>query len=181
MCVCEVTLVVSDSLQPCGPQPARLFCPWDSPGKNTGVGCRALLQGIFLTQGSNPHLFHLLHWQAVRSLGGFFTSSPTFGKTLITLGPKLISLRCRPDQRRVIQADGVILFILTQKARFFPFFPSWSLLILFSCIWSSQNLLYCYSSLWEGRKEEGEGVIHLQYSKNNTGGGVYIYSPIGLA
>ena len=33
--------------------PARLLlCPWDSPGKNTGVGCHALLQGIFLTQGS---------------------------------------------------------------------------------------------------------------------------------
>ena len=32
----------------------------DSPGKNTGVGCHALLQGIFLTQGSKPHLF----WQA---------------------------------------------------------------------------------------------------------------------
>ena len=36
--------------------PVRLFCPWDSPGKNTGVGCHALLQGIFLTQGSNPGL-----------------------------------------------------------------------------------------------------------------------------
>ena len=35
----------------------------DSPGKNTGVGCPALLQGIFLTQGSNMHLFCLLHWQ----------------------------------------------------------------------------------------------------------------------
>ena len=34
-----------------------------SPGKNTGVGCRALLQGIFLTQGSNLCLFCLLHWQ----------------------------------------------------------------------------------------------------------------------
>ena len=29
---------------------ARLLCPWDSPGKNTGVGCHFLLQGIFLTQ-----------------------------------------------------------------------------------------------------------------------------------
>ena len=38
-------------------QPARLLCPSDSPGKNTGVGCYALLQGIFLTQGLNPHLF----------------------------------------------------------------------------------------------------------------------------
>ena len=35
----------------------------DSPGKKTGVGCHALLQGIFLTQGSNLRLFHLLHWQ----------------------------------------------------------------------------------------------------------------------
>ena len=36
----------------------------DSPGKNIGVGCHALLQGIFLTQGSNPSLLYLLHWQA---------------------------------------------------------------------------------------------------------------------
>ena len=41
----------------------RLLCPWDFPGKNTVVGCRALLQGIFPTQGSNPHLLCLLHWQ----------------------------------------------------------------------------------------------------------------------
>ena len=37
--------------------------PWDSPGKNTGVGGHFLLQGIFLTQGLNPRLLHLLHWQ----------------------------------------------------------------------------------------------------------------------
>ena len=36
----------------------RLLCPWNSPGKNTGVGCHALLQGIFATQGSNPGLPH---------------------------------------------------------------------------------------------------------------------------
>ena len=42
----------------------RLLCPWDSPGKNTGVDCHALFQGIFLTQGLNPHLLYLLHWQA---------------------------------------------------------------------------------------------------------------------
>ena len=41
----------------------RLLCPWDSPGKHTGVGCDFLLQGIFLTQGSNPPIWHLLHWQ----------------------------------------------------------------------------------------------------------------------
>ena len=37
---------------------ARVLCPWDSPGKNTGVGCHFLLQGILLTQGSNPGLWH---------------------------------------------------------------------------------------------------------------------------
>ena len=35
----------------------------DPPGKNTGVGFHALLQGIFPTQGSNPCLLRLLHWQ----------------------------------------------------------------------------------------------------------------------
>ena len=41
-------------------KPARLLCPQYSPVKNTGVGCHALLQGIFLSQG----LLRLLHWQA---------------------------------------------------------------------------------------------------------------------
>ena len=36
----------------------RLLCPWDSPSKNTGVGCYAPLQGIFPTQGSNLSLLH---------------------------------------------------------------------------------------------------------------------------
>ena len=48
---------VSRSLQPHGLQPARLVCPWDSPGNNTGVGCHFLLQGIFPTQGSNRQVF----------------------------------------------------------------------------------------------------------------------------
>ena len=60
------------SLQSCptlrsyGLQFTRLLCPWDSPGKNTGVGWHALLQGIFLTQGSNLDLLHnkwiIYHW-----------------------------------------------------------------------------------------------------------------------
>ena len=43
--------VVSDSLGPHGLQPARLLCLCNFPGKNSGVGCYSLLQGIFLTQG----------------------------------------------------------------------------------------------------------------------------------
>ena len=50
--------VEPDCLQPHGLQPTRLFCPWDFPGKDTGVGSHFLLQGIFLTQGLNPGLLH---------------------------------------------------------------------------------------------------------------------------
>ena len=45
-------------LQTYGLYPTRLLCPWDSPGKNTGVGCHFLLQGIFPTQGLSPGLLH---------------------------------------------------------------------------------------------------------------------------
>ena len=56
----------------------RLLCPWDSPGKSTGVGCCALFQGIFpnqgifLTQGSNPHL------TSTALAGGSFTTFTTW-------------------------------------------------------------------------------------------------------
>ena len=45
-CCCEVASVVSDSVRPQRRQPTRLPRPWDSPGKNTGVGCHFLLQCI---------------------------------------------------------------------------------------------------------------------------------------
>ena len=53
--VCVNCSFVPDSLQPHGLKLVRFLCPWDSPGKNTGVGCHSLLQGIFLSQGSNTH------------------------------------------------------------------------------------------------------------------------------
>ena len=59
-CAFSVTSILSDSLWPHGLQTTRLLCPWESPGKNTELGCHFLLQGIFLTQGSNSCL---LHWQ----------------------------------------------------------------------------------------------------------------------
>ena len=56
--VCVSCSVVSDSLQPHGLYPARLLCPWEFPGKNTGVGSLSLLQEIFPTWGLNPGLQH---------------------------------------------------------------------------------------------------------------------------
>ena len=59
VCVCLLNCsVMSDYLWPHGLWPTRLLCPWDSPGKNTGVGCHSPLQGIIPTQGSNLGLLH---------------------------------------------------------------------------------------------------------------------------
>ena len=62
-CICMVCPVVSDSLKPYGLQPTRLLSPRNSPGKNTGVGCYFLLQGLFPDSGSIPCFLCLLHWQ----------------------------------------------------------------------------------------------------------------------
>ena len=57
---CQTHLVAQSCPTLCDPMncmyPARFFCPWNSPGKNAGVVCHSLLQGIFLTQGLNPGL-----------------------------------------------------------------------------------------------------------------------------
>ena len=73
MCACLVASVVSDSLQPYGPRPARLLCPWDSPGKNTGVGCHFLLH-----DKSRQHIKKQRHYFADKGpytqSYGFFSS-----------------------------------------------------------------------------------------------------------
>ena len=86
VCVCArlVASVVSHSFWPHGLQPTRLLRPWDSPGKNTGVGCCALLQGIFPPHGWNTSL----HWrqilycwairEAPKDLYGIYTNLQNF-------------------------------------------------------------------------------------------------------
>ena len=59
---CVGHLVVSDSLWPHGLQPTRLLCPWDFPGKNTGVSWHAFLQGLFPTQRLNLGLLGALEY-----------------------------------------------------------------------------------------------------------------------
>ena len=61
--------VVSDFLRPHGLYPARLLCPWDFPGKDTGVGCHVLLQGIFPARVScisclGCWIHHCTTWEA---------------------------------------------------------------------------------------------------------------------
>ena len=63
VCACSATQLCLTLLWPRGLWPSSLLCPWDYPGKNTGVGRHFLLQGIFLTQGLNSYLLCFLHWQ----------------------------------------------------------------------------------------------------------------------
>ena len=56
---CMLSCFSNVTLCDAGLLPTRLLCLWGSPGKNTGVGCHFLLQGICQTQGSNPDLVRL--------------------------------------------------------------------------------------------------------------------------
>ena len=57
---CKVASVVSDSVRPHRRQPTRLHRPWDSPGKNTGVGCQfLLLQSTYLSVITNFIIYDL--------------------------------------------------------------------------------------------------------------------------
>ena len=67
--MCQVTSVVSNSLQPHGLQPARLLCPWDSPSKNTGLPCPP--------PGDLPNPgIELVSLMSPALAGGFFTTEP---------------------------------------------------------------------------------------------------------
>ena len=115
--------VVSSSLRLCGLQPARLFCPWDSPGNNTGMGCHALLQGIFPTRGSNPGLPHcrrilyrLSHQGSPGGVDACTTNWPDLhplpGRTTDQLSTALTLLRAKdaqplPPGRKVFWAGRV--------------------------------------------------------------------------
>ena len=57
MLVTQLCLNLCDP-KDCSPPGSSVLSPWDFPGKDTGVGCHFLLQGIFSTQGSNPGFLH---------------------------------------------------------------------------------------------------------------------------
>ena len=115
---------MSESVRPHGLWSARLLCPWDSPGKNTGVGCHFLLQGIFPTQGSN---LNLLHWQA---------------------GSLPLSHQGRPS----LDLAHSRLEVLTLIQSSHPLNPHLTLLVRFSCCYGvcsfSSRLLDCFLAFW---------------------------------
>ena len=86
---CYVTSVVSNALPSYGPKPTRLLCPWDCPGKNTGGGCHALLEGIFLTQGWNSRLI-----RSPALAAQFFTTSAAWDQ----VSRSVVSHSLRPHE-----------------------------------------------------------------------------------
>ena len=117
-------------------------CPWDSPGKNTGVGCHALLQGIFPTQGSNPGLM------SPALVGEFFTTSATW-ETLFSIcvcvhmhvcvfAPTSLFVSVCVNRFSRVQLFAWIMPVYSFLARFF-FFLMW---IVFSSLsWIYYNIV----------------------------------------
>ena len=135
-------------LSPKARSPPGPPCPWDSPGKNTGLGCLALLQGIFPTQGSNPGLLHC-RWILYRlSRQGSHVVHFTVHKL------DLNKRECSMDVRIVCKAVWEPIkhgFIFLQQNKYrtflrqitiFPDTSSTSLLVAFSQPWGkfSQQL-----------------------------------------
>ena len=89
LCVCLATQLCSTLLRPQGLQPARLLCPWDFPGKNTGVGCHVLFQGTFQTQGRNWSLAFLA------LTGKFFTTEPPEKPYISQRLEKIVTTLCK--------------------------------------------------------------------------------------
>ena len=81
VCVCMHACMLSH-FSPSWLFVTRLLCPQDSPGQNTGVGCHALLQGIFLIQGLNLLSLLLLHWQP-----GSLSFAPLGNSTTVYIKP----------------------------------------------------------------------------------------------
>ena len=112
---------MSDSFfQPHGLQPARLLCPWDSPGKNTGVGCHSLLQGSFLTQGSHPAFLHyrqILYWLSHQGITWNYRElhETIFNYLYCFKSSTLLTIKVHP-QRNLTEG----CFLKTREIKHFP-------------------------------------------------------------
>ena len=130
----------------------RLLYPWDSLCKNTGVGCHALIQVIFLTQRLNPHLLCLLHWQT-GSLPLALSGKPISEVKWSEVAQSCLTLRDPMDcslpgssvhgifQARVLEW-GAIAFSEEEKRQCqfkLKFSPSWACLLVTQSIYK-----YCF-------------------------------------
>ena len=165
-----------DSSQPHGLYPPRfLLCPWNSPGKNTGVGGQFLLQRIFLTQGLNlgllycrQTLYHLNH-----------QGSPTtqFG------GFKYIHLVVQPSSSPISITFSVIYFPLW----FIKSSCSLSRVRLFATLWTvahqtPPSMAFSRQGYWNGLPFPPPGDLPnlwLKCASSSLAGGFFTTGPPG--
>ena len=130
--------VMVNSLQPHGLRLARLLCPRNFSGKNTGVGCHFLFQGIFPT-------LHLLHWQAgsspqvppgealsacwLRSCKWTLGMSPSWDEKLSPIPLSLVLLIAKPE-------TGTWLFGRWFRIENISFYPMASLFTHYLSVWA---------------------------------------------
>ena len=106
---------MSNSVRPYGLQPARVLCPCDSPGWNTGVGCYSLLQGICLIRDQTRVSYVYLHWQ----VGSFLLippGKPNYRTSHQSLDSKKINTilltRLGKQQERTVQFFSISVSLL---------------------------------------------------------------------
>ena len=106
---CLVTKSCLTLLQPHGPDPPRLLCLWDFPGKNTGVGCHFLLQRILLTRDqtlvSCIGRWFLYHW-AVKNLSSYLIQNP-------------FNINGKTDLQRSF-SPGHLIYVITENLVSYP-------------------------------------------------------------
>ena len=149
-----------------GLQPARLLCPWDSLGNNTGVGCHFFLQGIFLTQGIEPDLLLgrqiLYHWATRKAW--FWSSREGVSNNLFSptglkaargsswlsnnfiaekISPATLIWNMRVTQEGIQKSVLTVWFLPSQSAE-----PVWSAELLDYCVIS--RVTAATSLTWEG-------------------------------
>ena len=126
MQACQVTSVVSDF---------SLLCPWDFPGKDTGMGCHALFQEIFLTQGVTREQTHIsyayLLWQAGSLLLGPPRIYDIYKYLLYMLTPWCVSVL-----KALTELKSHYIFARTQSDFHFFLF----VLLTLWCIWEGDDL-----------------------------------------
>ena len=113
-------LCVSNCLRLYILKPSSHLCSWNFPGKNTGMGCHVLLQWIFLIQGLNPCLLHLLHWQAgslpLSDLGSPLRASGCVSVCKVSF-QRFCGFCMQPEGGRLGSKTGWLAFFLHPKLK----------------------------------------------------------------
>ena len=145
---------MANSFLPHGLQTARLLCPWYFPGKNTGVGCHFLLQGIFPSQELNLSLLHLgryfIDWAIVPIISIMTTEVGKKGKFKKKIQKNLQNKSKRKNSKCFswVTAVRILSFAGSHSPPHLPRMPSNTVLISGPSVGAAQILIWSCSSVF---------------------------------